>query len=539
MYVLEHDNDHHISSSGNHFSVFAINCVSDEAKSMHTWAFNANSFKLGGLKINGGLLEWWDNAYLALRVLNDFIERVPNAPVDDDFKKERVAEARFLRAYTYFAMAERYGGVPLITETQNIDAPKDSLYPKRATEAAVYDYVLSECDAIATELPANRSSGEYGRPTLYAALALKCRAALYAGCIAQYGTVQLNGLVGIEASKATYYYQQSYDAAQKIITEGPFSLYDKYPGDKVKNFRQLFLEKNNSEVIFARPHDNVSPDQGGNGWTYDFFEAPTPNAWAQGNNDGPYLETAEAFEKVDGSSGALDRASFATKLYTTDELWADRDPRFYASIYTMNTSWAGSNLDCHNGIQKPDGTITFESYNGILGKGPSKMNSGFGVMKYLDESYNLLGDFTVSSQDWIVFRYGEVLLNLAEAALNLGKTDEALDAVNQIRSRAGIADKTVVTSDVIRQERRVELMFEGHRYWDLRRWRIATQALSVNQSGLQYIYDFNTGKFLLKVIDKLDGTVSVPQFYDQNYYLPVTLARTGKNPNLVENPGYN
>lgn len=540
MYVLEHDNDHHITSSDPHFSVFAINCVSDEAWSTHTWSFNANAYKNGGLKINGGLLEWWDAGYRVIRVLNEFIEKVPAAPLDASFKAERIAEARFLRAYAYFALVERYGGVPLITQVHSIDSPEDSIYPKRAPEQAVYDFVISECKDIANTLPEVQPATDYGRPSKYAALALACRAALYAGSLANFGTVGLNGVVGIDPSKKEGYYQQAYDAADQIVKSKQFELYNKYPEDKVKNFRQLFLDKmpQNPEVIFARPHDNISPDKNGNGWTYDFFQAPTPNAWGQGTQDGPYLETAEAFEHTDGSSGALDYAVMEQGLWTTEELWANKDPRFYASIYTMNTLWKGKDLDGHNGILKPDGTITTQSYEGVLGKGPSTMKTGFGVMKYLDESFDNMGDFTTSSQDYIVFRYGEVLLNLAEAALNLGKTNEALDAVNQIRERAGIAELTAVDRDRIRQERKVELMFEGHRYWDLRRWRIATQVLSVNRSGLQYIYDSNTGKFKLSVIHNMDGTVSSPQFYPYNYYLPVTLARTAKNHNLVENPGY-
>lgn len=540
MYVFEHDNDHHITSSGPHFSVFAINCVSDEAKSNHTWSFNANSYKTGGLKINGGLLEWWEKAYQVIRVLNEFIEKVPSAPVDAAFKRGRVAEARFLRAYAYFAMVERYGGVPLITTAQSIDAPKDSLYPKRATEQAIYDFVISECNAIVNDLPTTQPSTDYGRPSKYAALALECRAELYAASIAQFGTVKLDGVLGIDPSKATGYYQKSYDAAEQIINSGQFSLYDKYPSNKVKNFRQLFLDKmpQNPEVIFARPHDNISPDQSGNGWTWDFFDSPTPNAWAQGNQDGPYLETAKAFEHVDGSSGELDNAAIQQGVWTTESLWANKDPRFYASIYTMNTVWQGRNLDCHNGILLPDGTITNQSYNGILGKGPSTMNTGFGVLKYLDESFNSLGNFTTSSQDYIVFRYGEILLDFAEASFNLAKTTESLDAVNQIRARAGIALLTSIDRDKIRHERQVELMFEGQRYWDLRRWRVADQVLSVNRSGLRYIYDSNTGKFKLSVIQKIDGTGSVPQFYTQNYYLPITLKRTAIDNNLVENPGY-
>lgn len=545
MYVFENDNDHHISSSdasGGHFTVFAVNEVSDEAASTHTWSFNANGYKNGGLKIGGGLLEWWDASYKVVRVLNEFIENVSaSSTLDPAFKTKRIAEARFLRAFSYFAMVKRYGGVPLITKAADIDAPEEELYPKRNKEQEIYDFVISECKDIVNDLPDEQPASDYGRPGKYAALALQCRAALYAASIANFGSVQLDGIIGIDPGKMTTYYQEAYDAANAIINSGIFSLYDKFPTDKAKNFRQLFLDKmpQNAEVIFARPHDNISPDKNGNGWTYDFMQAPTPNAWGQGTQDGPYLETAEAFELVDGSTGKLDYAALEQGVWTTEELWANKDPRFFATIYTMNTDWQGIKLDGHNGIQLPDGTITTQSYEGILGKGVNILKTGFGVMKYLDESFNQMGDFTVSSQDYIVFRYGEVLLNLAEAAYNLGKTNEALDAVNQIRQRGGIASLSSIDRDIIRHERQVELMFEGHRYWDLRRWRIAVDVLSVNRSGLRFINDYNTGKLRLQIIPKYDGTVSEPQFYERNYYLPITLVRTAKNPNLVENPGYN
>jgi hypothetical protein len=163
-------------------------------------------------------------------------------------------------------------------------------------------------------------------------------------------------------------------------------------------------------------------------------------------------------------------------------------------------------------------------------------------LKFCDEShYNLIGlngDWADSKTDWIVFRYGEVLLNYAEAAINIGKAGDALNAVNQIRERAGIAALSSVDDEKIRHERKVELAFEGHRYWDLRRWRTATEVLTQNWSGLRYILDYTTLKFKLEVIPNIDGVVAPPVFYPQNYYLPITIARTGNNPNLVENPGY-
>jgi len=110
--------------------------------------------------------------------------------------------------------------------------------------------------------------------------------------------------------------------------------------------------------------------------------------------------------------------------------------------------------------------------------------------------------------------------------------------VNQIRARAGIAPLAAVTRDNIRHERRVELAFEGHRYWDERRWRTAVTDLSKPLSGIRYILDVSTGKYQLQVINNVDGASNVPQFRPENYYFPITIARTSNNPKLVENPGY-
>jgi hypothetical protein len=538
VYILTNENNDNPWPEGESgVGPMEVNEVSDECRA--NWVGNAFTYKFGNLKIGGGLLEWWEQSYSAIRSLNVFIQRVPAAPVDDAFRKERTAEARFLRAYNYFSMVKRYGGVPIITQPQAIDAPKDSLYPKRATEKAVYDFVISEIDAFANDLPVTNTSADYGRPTKYAALALKCRAALYAGSIAQFGTVKLNGVVGIAASEAPAYYQVAYDAAKTIMNSGNYTLYNKN-ADKAMNFRNIFLDKNNSEVIFARKHAFTSIQAGGNGWAYDFFQCPVPNAWGAGNQDGPYLEMIEEFEHIDGTSGKLDRTNIQQGLWTTDQLWANKDPRFFATIYTQNTKWKGGLIDFHYGIVRSDGTIqTDGSYNGVLAKGNQLwVGVGFGVMKYLDESKDNFGDISSSGTDWIGFRYGEILLNYAEAAFELSKTNEALDAINQIRSRAGIALLSVIDRDKIRHERKVELAFEGHRYWDVRRWRTAVADLSKNNSGLRYILDFATGKYQLQVIDNTDGTVAVPAFYERNYYFPITLARTGNNPNLLENPGY-
>lgn len=540
MYIFTNDGDNKSGyQEGMWFSMFNANELSDEAKA--NWFDDSYNYKFGNLRIEGGLFEWWP--YNTIRKLNEFIERVPNSPIDQTLKARRVAEARFLRAFAYFGMVKRYGGVPLITAVQNIDDPEATLYPKREKEEVIYSFILSEIDAIVQDLPPTVGGNDLGRPSRYAAMALQCRAALYAGSIAKFGTVKIEGVVGIDPSKATVFYQKAFDVAQAIKLSNAFSLYNA-DANKTTNYRNLFLVKNNVEVMFAKRHNNLDPRTGGAGWGYDFFQSPAPQAWGAGNQDAPYLEMVEEYELIDGSSGKFDRVALQQGLYTTDDLFKNKDPRFKATIYTQNTPWKGRDLQFYKGIIDESGNvINGGSYKGILSQGAAYFsqigsNTGFGVLKYLDEGSNADFNWGTSSQDYMIFRYGEVLLNLAEAAFELNLQDDALKAVNEIRDRAGIKTLTSVTREQIRHERKVELAFEGHRYWDLRRWRQAVTELSKQNSGLQYILDYTTRKFKLAVINQVDGAVALPAFYERNYYLPITISRTANNRNLVENPGY-
>ena len=195
---------------------------------MANWRYNTDAapiYKAGGLNSSGGLLEWWDHAYVIIRKLNEFLLRLPSSPIDESLKNQRMAEARFLRAFNYFAMVKRYGAVPLITVPQQLDDPEEELYALRTSEKEIYDFILSEmADVVEKGYLPDVADSKSGRPTRYAALALISRAALYAGSIAQFGTQQLDGLLGIPASEAADYYRQSYNASKEIKKK--FSLYN-------------------------------------------------------------------------------------------------------------------------------------------------------------------------------------------------------------------------------------------------------------------------------------------------------------------------
>lgn len=509
--------------------------------------------KLNGIPSDGGFMEWWEQAYYVLRNLNEFIERVNESPIDAELAKTRVAEARFLRAFCYFGMVKRYGGVPLITVAAQLDSPEEILYPRRNSEKEIYDFILSETEEIAGLLPEVPESGRAGK---WAALALKSRAALFAATIAKYGQQQLDGLLGFPQGDAANYFQLSMQASQRIINESQHGLYDG-DADKVQNYKNIFLVKKNREAIMVKVHDGTGPSSGGGTctWSWDQVCAPGPNMWRCGNWYAPYLEVVEQFEYVDGTPGKLDREALQSRLWTMDELWKDRDPRFYASLWTNGTPWTGclpgayqgDTVDFAGGLIRPDGTVitgVSESYNGVMAYGDQYLSAlrgvttSFGIMKYCDPAANHFIWYMESRTDYQIFRFAEILLNYAEAAYELGNSGEALTAINRIRERAGIRQLESIDLEKIRHERRVELIFENHRYWDVRRWRTAEAELSHPGSGLIYLLDYNTRKYKIQVTEKIDGLV-IPHFPAINYYFPITQRRIAQNTNLVENPGYN
>lgn len=210
------------------------------------------------MPIRGIITEWCANSTISSTGW-------PSRPVAESDKLTREGEARFLRAFAYFNMVKRYGGVPLLTVTTYPDSPKEIINPPRAKEDEIYQFIVDEIDWITQNeaLPKKLGASDLGRATYWAALALKSRAALYAGSIAKLTTEKglagnLNmpdGETGIAPERADYYYKASYDASSEIIDEGGFSLYKTYnDGTRegyVKTFRKLFTEKNHNEIIFA------------------------------------------------------------------------------------------------------------------------------------------------------------------------------------------------------------------------------------------------------------------------------------------------
>lgn len=497
-----------------------------------------------------GLLGYW--AYGNIRRINEFIDGINGSTYDNTYKKQKIGEARFLRAFVYFQMVKRYGGIPLITRVQKETDPEQELFPVRNSEKEVYDFIGREMDTVSQMLPETYTSNDNGRASKYAALALKSRAMLYAGSIAKFGTVALNGILGIPAAQADYYFQESLTASKAIMDAGKFSLYNKVPTDPAKNFTQLFIDENNNpEVIFAERWDAKLLK----GHSWDLLCTPAGFTASWNSNFNVFLEFVDLFEYQDGRSGVLNRSRMnANTFWDADSTFGMKDPRFKASVYYPETIWQGKKVLFHSrtyyidpatNTRKNSNSETFIIPNSVsagnpdgwVAKAPNRntVKTGFHLRKRVDEGLTpAVG--SQSSTDFMVFRYGEIVLNYAEAAFYLNKNAEALAAINQIRARAKMPAKVTLTEDNIRNERQVELAFEEHRFWDLRRWRIAEQVLNGKRlQGVNFDYDYDKKKYIL-TLRNAEATTRI--FLQRHYYLPLGIGNIADNSNLIENPGY-
>lgn len=537
-----------------------------------------------------GFGEWgtWDYGYI--RDVNLFLERATAATKLEESDKSRfIAEGRFLRANFYFEMTKRMGGVPLILKSLYyvLGSDPSSLQFPRAKESEMYDFVIAEAEAIKEQLPTNATIKS--RATKGAALAMAARAAVYAGSIAKYGSVTPSvtlpgGEVGIPADKANAYYEKALSLAKDIIngSAGAYALYKAKP-DPVENFTYIFLDKGtNPEPIFTEDYRLRSGKvHYFTGWNQPRYGAEEE----EGGRINPSLNLVQAFEKLDNTFAPLpiaDGGGNPIFYNNPTDLFAGRDPRLAATVILPGSSFKNRPVDIWAGVQLSNGTIIsgddrgaqkplpgsptpvqVVGFDGPINAKEFTAQSGFYIRKYLDPTPGAGSRGTNSEVPFIRYRFAEVLLNAAEAAFELGRKEEAADYLNEVRSRAGFTtDLTAaqITFDRIVHERRVELAFEGHILFDMKRWRLAHQVWDgnrmtaaelttnigkANKRSTQpwalwpYKYhapgDPNHGKWLFKIV--LPALVTgANNFQLGNYYSFISDEVRANNPKIVRQP---
>lgn len=484
-------------------------------------------------------IPYWN--YSLIRDVNVFIDNIGNASVAQTTKDLLEGEARVLRAMIYFEMQKRYGGVPLVDVPLDPFNPIDQKYTKRNNEETIADFIDNDLEVAVTLLSENNES--LGMINKWTAYAVKARANLWAASIAKYGTVQLNGLVGIPSGRANEFYTKASDAANAVISSGKYSLFNQI-NDRSENFRVLFLTEENGEAIFSKKYDGVNIFH-----AWNLFNLPQSISGGRGGWLNPLYDYILAVENIDGSP----RQPSIGPEYLYDyayQAFENKDPRIKAVIFFDGDEHAGYTIRTYEGIDpslvpNPNSILNSwgQTYKGMpqvaedsrLNPSAEKSTStGFLVKKFCADEVFL----QQSKTPWMEYRLAEMYLTQAEAEFELGNKQEAATALNATRERAGISlvDQSTITLDHVRTERMSELAWEEHRWWDLRRWRIAEEVLNLRtMQGLRTIYHYETGKiYFLPLAAESFARI----FREEHYYNPITDKRINNNVDLVENPGY-
>lgn len=444
----------------------------------------------------------WRLLYQNIRKTNVFIKNVTaSTTLDANYKKLRLAETRFIRAYFYQMLWMAYGGVPVITDVLNGSEQGDEIFRARNTSDETYAFITSECAAIAADLP---NVPQAGRISKGAALTLKGWCELF-----------------------HHKYTESAATNKQIIDElGNGKVYDLHP-----DLGAFFMPEanNNKEGIFYMQY--VPRVRGGR---LDSYLGPTFTKGGAETSWGGMGPTQEMVDEYEMANGKL--ITDPTSGYDPQNPYVGREKRFYQDIVYDRTFWYNDTIYTRQGVG---------SKNEIdLSDKDDATNTGYYLRKRLNDKITLGADNWsapgTSAQNYYYFRYAEVLLNYAEAQNEaVGPDASVYDAINKIRKRSAQPDLTPGLSqaemrDAIRHERRIELAFEDKRYWDLIRWKIAHLKINGKVHGIQ-IKEV-AGVLTYTPIDIPGGTKSFNN--PKNYLFPIPQYAIDQNPKLTQNPGY-
>ena len=461
----------------------------------------------------------WYWPYKDIRNCNIFIQNAQNTDlctIDRDLADRLTYEARFIRAYLYFEMVKRYGGVPLITVPQELT---DDLFVKRTSTKDCFDFIINELKACVEGLPASFSGDNLGRVTKGAAKAFLGRVLLFRA------SPQFNPSNNAEHWQTAYNYNK--ETLDYLIGQG-HALYSDYG--------KLFLEEMNQEVIFAIRYENPTR-------THTRDAKCRPITFSMNNTGGnhPTQEVIDRFPTVDGKTYTYAdwKKDGKNDIFT---LWQNRDKRFYATVVYQGVTYFNTVMELNENAQND------YAYGKNMGS-----RTGYYSKKGIDESISI-SDCQKSGTDYIDIRLAEVMLNYAEAAVEVGKQGEAFEILKQIRERAGINETSSDPElkgkvyglnpnmnqsemrEAVREERFIELLFEQKRMWDLRRWMIYDKLMIGQEKRHALVMNKQTdGTYTTYLFDR-DNT---PMIAKQNmYFLPIKRSELSNNPNLEQTRGW-
>jgi len=474
----------------------------------NTWIIQQGGLSPENLGIAG---TFWARSYRSIREVNYALSRINELGMAESHKNRLIAELRFIRAFRYHDLIRNYGEVVLMGDrvTQlGEDFSDPSLFDRRPIEEAMA-YVTSELDAAAAVPPVNTFAayGE-GRATKGAALALKARLLLYAA-----SPLYTNG------SNDTQKWAAAAAANKAVMDMGNYSLHN--------NYAETFTTSgSNSEYIFARFY-NLSARH------YALEIAHGPNGYGGWGGNVPLQNLVDDYEMADGTAFSWSNPTQAAAPY------ANRDPRFYATVLYNGAPYRERNVETFRSLNPSSMPGGLDSPQGNDNWNSSK--TGYYLRKFMREDLPIINPWDVAGvQNWIYFRYGEILLNYAEAQNEaVGPDGTVYAAINLIRERAGMPDLPagLTQSDMrerIRHERRIELAFEEHRYYDVRRWMTADVVENTPAYGMDIVKNTD-GTFTYTRKTSLAGKA----FQTKHYWLPIPRTEVqASNNQLRQNPQY-
>ncbi len=431
-------------------------------------------------------------------------------------------EARFLRAFFYFELIKRYGGVPIM-KTPLTEA--DIAAVKRNTLQECVQFISDECDSAAVNLPLNYSatnSVDLSRATRGAALALKARLLLYAASDLFNNSSWAGGyaeplLISLPAGDRAERWKAAADAAKAVIDLGGYTIFN--------NYATLFRNFNSAEIIFTRR------SAASNG----FEIANYPIGFDRGQSgNGPSQDLVDAYEiKVNATTAIKfdwSNPAHAATPYATSGALA-RDPRLFTTIAVNNT-----NFSSVSGVTRP-----LEIFTGGRDGMPivNATRTGYYLRKYVNETLNLTNNQT-AAHSWIYFRLAEVYLNYAEALNEYSPGNAAIKTnYDFVRNRPGVLMPLLPAGlnqaevrEKIRNERRVEFAFEDHRAWDTRRWMIAPATLGGPLRGVA----ITRTSIAPATFSYTPNVIETRQFQPKMYLYPIPQNELNISPGLVQNP---
>jgi len=528
-----------------------ISSLTDESRFIHDYGTNrivAGNVDPDATKVfDSRMASSWEDFYNVIRNANMFLEKIDQVPFTNAEDKDQITgEVYFLRAWNYFSLLRMYGGVPILDRTFGLDEGDAIRQTSRATYEETVNFILAD---INDAIPLLKEGADVPRGMIHkdAARALKSRLLLYAASDLYNRPGNTNGLVGyVNASAAdrTARWTEARKAAEELI--GKYSLYAP-SGNPSEDYANIFLDKGNEnkEVIFSKLFDRELL-----GTRHDLYNGP--NGYRNWGGNVPLQGHVDAYQMVDGKPFDWNNPAHKADPYV------DRDPRFYATILYNGAPWKTRKPF---GIgQDPDGVIQtarYEFWNGtekVTLDGLDTRNaveekwngtySGYYLRKFMD--ITLDAEFFRGDQDYIFFRYAEILLNHAEACIGLNDEAAARTSLKLVRVRAGMPDSDVDNAsgnalrDLCRYERRVELAFEGHRFFDARRWMtaevdFAKKAQAIQITGVLTIPNDNSSLEYTYTVTDMEHARAFPE---KMYFMPIPASEIRANSNLEQNPLY-